>query len=103
MFGGYAYLNLSIQRLASARTPGGKATDADVNYLGVGEPPPHEPDPHERNLRATAGGMRYLWRLLRTTELPRLAADQRRSTPSWPRSPPPPPPPTPSCGPPSTP
>lgn len=39
VFGGYAYLNLSIQRLASARMPGGKATDADVNYLGVGDPP----------------------------------------------------------------
>ncbi len=79
VFGGYAYLNLSIQRLASARTPGGKATDADVNYLGVGEaPPPYEPDPHERNRRATVAGVRFLWRLLRTTELPRLAADQRR-------------------------
>ncbi len=79
VFGGYAYLNLSIQRLASARTPGGKATDADVNYLGVGEePPPYTPDPHERNRRATLAGVRYLWRLLRTTELPRLAEDQRR-------------------------
>ncbi|MEM9651866.1 MAG: hypothetical protein AAGA65_07200, partial [Actinomycetota bacterium] len=35
VYGGYAYLNLSIQRVASARVPGGKATDADVNMLGV--------------------------------------------------------------------
>jgi pyruvate,water dikinase len=78
VFGGYAYLNLSIQRLASARLPGGKATDADVNYLGVGDPPPHEPLPGERNLRATLAGCRYVWRLLQTTSLPSLAADQQR-------------------------
>ena len=77
VFGGYAYLNLSIQRLASARMPGGKASDADVNYFGVGEPPPHEPDGTERNLRAALAGLRYLWRTLGTTELPELADDQR--------------------------
>ena len=78
VFGGYAYLNLSIQRLASARMPGGKATDADVNYLGVGDPPPYVPDPNERNLRASLAGLRYVWRTLKTTERPELAIDQRR-------------------------
>ena len=78
VFGGYAYLNLSIQRLAAAGTPGGKATDADVNYLGIGDPPPHEPLPGERNRRATLAGMRYLWRTVRVTDLPELAADHRR-------------------------
>ena len=78
VFGGYAYLNLSIQRLASARTPGGKATDADVNYLGTGDdPPPHEPSPGERNLRATLAGIRYMWRTLRRKELPELEADKK--------------------------
>ncbi len=79
VFGGYAYLNLSIQRLASARFPGGKPTDADVAYLGVGEePPPHRPIEGERNIRASIAGVRYLWRTTRTTELPELAADQAR-------------------------
>ena len=78
VFGGYAYLNLSIQRLAAARVPGGSATDADMNYLGSGDPPPHEPLPGERNRRATLAAMRYLWKLLKTTELPTQAADQRR-------------------------
>lgn len=77
VFGGYAYLNLSIQRLASARMPGGKATDADVNYLGVGDPPPHVPDRSERNLRAGLSGLRYVWRTLAATDLPELAEDQR--------------------------
>lgn len=78
VFGGYAYLNLSIQRHISARALGGKATDADVNLLGVGEPPPHEPLPDERNLVATLAGVRSLWRTVRRTELPELAGDQRR-------------------------
>ncbi len=76
VFGGYAYLNLTIQRLASARMPGGKATDADVNYLGVGDPPPHVPGPDEKNLRASLAGLRYVWRTLGVTELPELADDQ---------------------------
>ncbi len=75
--GGYAYLNLSIQRLASARVPGGSATDADASFLGVGEPPPHVPLPGERNLRASLAGLRYLWRLTGTTECPQLDADAR--------------------------
>ncbi len=78
VFGGYAYLNLSVLRLASARTPGGKPTDADVNFLGASDPPPHESLPGERNLRATLGGLRYVWRTVNTTTIPELAADQDR-------------------------
>ncbi len=78
VFGGYAYLNLSIQRLMAARAIGGNATDADVNLLGIGEPPPHEPLPNERNLVASLAGVRYLWRTVRRTELSELADDQRR-------------------------
>ena len=78
VYGGYAYLNLSIQRLAAARVPGGKATDADVNMLGVGDPPPHEPLPGERNLRASLAGLRFIWRLSKTTELPQLIDDQQK-------------------------
>ncbi len=77
--GGYSYLNLSIQRLASARVPGGAAEDADTSFLGVGEPPPHRPLPTEKNLRASVAGLRYIWRLTGQTECPQLdvdAADQ---------------------------
>ena len=77
VFGGYAYLNLSIQRLIAARSLGGKATDADVNVLGVGEPPPHQPLPDERNLVATLAGLRYAWRTTRRRELPELEDDRR--------------------------
>lgn len=78
VFGGYAYLNLSIQRTSSARMPGGRAEDADMSFLGVGDPPPHTPIPGEKNWRASLAGLRYVLRLLRTKSLPELAEDQRR-------------------------
>ncbi len=77
VFGGYSYLNLSIQRTASARMPGGKAEDADVNFLGVGDPPPHVPVDGEKNLRASLAGLAYVIKLLRTKEVPQLAEDQQ--------------------------
>ncbi len=80
VFGGYAYLNLSIQRHASARMVGGTANDADLTYLGGGDaaPPPHRPAPGERNVLASIAGLLQGVRLLRTTELPELAEDRRR-------------------------
>ncbi len=78
VFGGYAYLNLSIQRTMSARMPGGKAADADTNLLGVGDPPPHVPIDGEKNWRASLAGARYVWKLLNTKKLPELAKDQQK-------------------------
>lgn len=79
VFGGYAYLNLSAQRLVSERMPGGSAADADTTWLGAGEEAPaYRRRPGDRNLRASVGGLRYAVRLLWTKELPRLAEDQRR-------------------------
>jgi rifampicin phosphotransferase len=77
VFGGYAYLNLSIQRLGAARVPGGSATDADASYLGAGDPPPHVPLPGERNIRASLAGMRYVWKISGARSLPRLEQAQR--------------------------
>jgi phosphohistidine swiveling domain-containing protein len=76
VFGGYAYLNLSIQRLGAARIPGGSWSDADNSFLGAGDPPPHVPLPNEKNRRAGFAGLRYVWKMSGTTELPQLAADQ---------------------------
>ncbi len=78
VFGGYAYLNLSIQRLIAARSLGGKATDADMNLLGVGDPPPHEPLPTERNRKATIAGLRYVIKLARQQDIPELREDQAK-------------------------
>lgn len=76
VFGGYAYLNLSVQRLIAARVPGGSATDADASFLGVGDPPAHVPLDGERNVRASLAGMGYVWRLTGTKELPDLDRDE---------------------------
>ena len=78
VFGGYAYLNLSTQRLLAARRPGGKPEDADHSYLGVGEPPPHHELGRERDRRAAWRGMRQLVRSIRQRDLPELRADQER-------------------------
>lgn len=78
VFGGYAYLNLSTQRVMSARFPGGSAADADVNFLGVGQAPPHTASSGERNLRASVAGLIHLIKVLRRRELAELESDQRR-------------------------
>ncbi len=78
VFGGYAYLNLSVQRLIAARVPGGSATDADVNLLGVGDAPLHVPIEGERNIRGSLAGIRYILTLLRAPDLGHLYDDQQR-------------------------
>ncbi len=78
VFGGYAYLNLSVQRLVAERLPGGSAADADANYLGVGTdiPPPDDDLPADR--RASLRGLRYLLATIRLKNLPPLDDDRRR-------------------------
>jgi pyruvate,water dikinase len=76
VFGGYAYLNLSTQRLLSARVPGGRPTDADRAYFGVGNDlPPYTPTGRERSIRAGLAGLRYTWRVVRARSMPVLADD----------------------------
>ena len=80
VFGGYAYLNLSIQRVAAGRVPGGKPTDADVSFLGVGDPPPHVVHPDDKNLKAGLAGLRFVWKTINDSGAEmgaKLAADQR--------------------------
>jgi pyruvate,water dikinase len=76
VFGGYAYLNMSISRHASARVPGGEATDAEAGSLGVADAPPHVPVAGERNVRASLAGLRYVWRMTGRTEIPELERDE---------------------------
>lgn len=78
VFGGYAYLNLSLARLAAVRLPGGEVDDVDTQYMGAGDPPPYRPDPRDRDRRASLRGLRYLLRTLRATDVPTLRDDQRR-------------------------
>lgn len=77
VFGGYAYLNLSIQRLVTSRVPGASIDDVDEGYVGLSHGrPPVLPAETKRNLRATLRGLRWAWGILKVTDLPELAADQ---------------------------
>ncbi len=81
VFGGYAYLNLSIQRVAAGRVPGGDPTDADIAFLGTGDPPTHIARKEDKNLRAGLAGLRFVWRTINdpgTTMAETLRQDQRR-------------------------
>jgi pyruvate,water dikinase len=77
VFGGYAYLNLSITRRASARVPGGSATDAEAASLGATDAPPHVPLDDERSLRASLAGLRYVWKLTGQNQISELDRDEQ--------------------------
>ncbi|MEZ5340989.1 MAG: PEP-utilizing enzyme [Acidimicrobiales bacterium] len=76
VFSGYAYLNLSIQRIMSGRAPGGSPLDADANFLGVGDAPPHQEQQGDKSWRATIRGTRYVFGLLKQPDLQELIDDQ---------------------------
>jgi pyruvate,water dikinase len=83
VFGGYMYINVSFNRVTALRMPGATIEDADRTFLGSeGIAPPHVPHPDDKNWRASLRGLRYVWRMMRTTELPGLA-DDRRLVESW--------------------
>ncbi|MEM9608727.1 MAG: PEP-utilizing enzyme [Actinomycetota bacterium] len=78
VFGGYAYLNLSVQRTIAHRMIGAKVDDVDQTYLGNADVvPPYRSHPADRNLRASLRGLRHTLRVLRATDVPELRDDQR--------------------------
>lgn len=78
VFGGYAYLNLSIQRVIARRMIGAKVEDVEQAYLGNSDVvPPYRPQRGDRNLLCSLRGLAHTLRVLRTTELPELEADQQ--------------------------
>lgn len=75
-FGGYMYLNLSLNRVIAVRSPGVSIEDSDAIYMGSeGIAPPHDPHPDDKSLRASFNAIRYMIGILRTKELPELATD----------------------------
>ena len=77
VFGGYMYINVSVNRVIAIRMPGVTIEQADATYLGSeGLAPPHRPDPDDKSLLASLRAIRYGWRMLNTTEIPQLATDQ---------------------------
>ena len=83
VFGGYMYLNVSLNRVIATRLPGVTIEQADATYLGSeGQAPPHRPDRRDKNLLATLRAIRTGWRMLNATSVPELAAD-REIVDSW--------------------
>lgn len=78
VFGGYMYLNLSLQRVLAVRAPGVSIEENDATYLGSeGVAPPHRPNKADRSVRASINAVRFMLGVLRTKSLDQLQADQR--------------------------
>ena len=69
VFGGYLYLNLSIGRLAGARSPGLTPDAIDTQLYGTYGAPPYVRQRGDRNLVATARILRGLVRMLRRPDV----------------------------------
>ncbi len=78
VFGGYAYLNLSLMRLTAVRSPGVKVDSVDRQYLGSSEAPPYQPRSGDRNWRASLAVTRYALRTLAAKRLPVQDNDRAR-------------------------
>jgi rifampicin phosphotransferase len=78
VLGGYSYLNLSIVRLAATRTPGQSVADADFQYYGKSDAPPHKVGKGDRNVVRSVGVIRYALRVLKQADDPQMDIDQRR-------------------------
>jgi rifampicin phosphotransferase len=83
VFGGYMYLDVSINRVVAIRSPGITIEQSDATFLGTeGVAPPHRPHPDDKNWRASLRGTRFAWRVLGRTSVPHLE-DDRRLVDGW--------------------
>ena len=78
VFGGYAYLNVSISRVFAVRTPGLTPELMDQTLFGTSAAPPYEPRPTDEDPEKTARIQQTLQWILTTDDLPELVEDQRR-------------------------
>lgn len=78
VFGGYAYLNLSFNRVMALRLPGGSIADVDMSFMGAADPPPHVGSKLDRSFLAGLRGIRYVFATLRTDALPQLQEDKHK-------------------------
>jgi pyruvate,water dikinase len=77
VFGGYAYLNVSISRILAVRTPGLTPELMDQTLFGTSEAPPYEPRPTDESTEHTQRVQQTLGWILTAEELPDLLDDQR--------------------------
>ncbi|WP_037357330.1 PEP-utilizing enzyme [Amycolatopsis orientalis] len=80
VFGGYAYLNVSITRIFGARVPGLSPEAIDATFFGAeaASAPPYVPGPNDESAEhAERSGKTLEW-ILTATEVPELAATRDR-------------------------
>ncbi|WP_433634969.1 PEP-utilizing enzyme [Nocardia sp. CA-120079] len=78
-FGGYIYLNVSLQRTFAVRMPGMTPEAIDQAFFGDHpDVPPYRPDPRDENAECSQAVAEWLTSLFTTTELPELAYDTAR-------------------------
>jgi pyruvate,water dikinase len=78
-FGGYGYLNVSLNRVFGVRTPG--LTPEQIDYSLWGDMPgvpPYEPQPGDESPVHTGRVQKTLEWILTATDLPELVDDQRK-------------------------
>ena len=86
VLGGYPYLNLSLLRLLGVRTPGSSPAAIDFTFVGEGNPPPYQPMPGDKNLRATLRLVGSALIALRQRDLPKVVADTTAAAASFERA-----------------
>lgn len=77
IFGGYCYLNVSINRISGVRVPGMTPEMIDLALFGA-QPgiPPYEPVPGDEDEERTNAAFEWLIWIMTATELPELAEDE---------------------------
>lgn len=78
VFGGYAYLNLSLNRVVALRVPGGSLDELDRGLLGNADlVPPHVTHPDDSDRRASARALLFIWKTINAKDVLHLEADKR--------------------------
>ena len=78
VFGGYAYLNVSVYRVFAVRTPGLTPELMDQTLFGTQPVPPYEARPGDESPEHTARIQQTVQWIMTTDDLPELIDDQRR-------------------------
>ena len=78
IFGGYCYLNVSVNRISGVRVPGMTPEMIDLALFGS-QPgiPPYEPVPGDEDDERTDAAFDWLIWIMTATELPELAEEER--------------------------
>lgn len=78
-FGGYTYLNLSMIRLMTLRSPGANLAELDRALVGSSTAPPYVATKGDRSVRGSFRAVRFGLQTLQQKSVPELLADKARA------------------------